>query len=136
MESHIQTRPVNRPLLIAAGLMTLTVLVHAFVGGPEVYDPVRDSAITPVARSVTSVVWHVITAVLAIMAAGLFWVSRHRCRPLEVMLIAIQLSFAGIFIGYGLADFGSLLPMPQWIIFLIGPALMVFAGAEHDQTSS
>jgi len=119
---------LNRPLLSAAALMTLTVLIHAFVGGPEVYAPVRVSALEPVALSVMSVVWHVITAILALMAVGLFWLARHRCQPLEVMLIAIQICFAAVFIGYGIVDLGNLTQMPQWIIFLVGPGLMLLAG--------
>lgn len=108
--------------------MALTTLVHAFVGGPEVYAPVRISALDPLTRSVTSVVWHVVTAQLALLAVGLYWVSAHRNPALEAMIGAMQLSFVVLFIGYGLGDLGSLWMMPQWTIFLAGLGLMVLAG--------
>ncbi len=125
----------NRVLLFAAGLMALTVLIHAFMGGSEIYAPLRDGTLHPLVASVLSVVWHVITAILALMAIALLWVARHRNRPLELMLIAMQLSFAVLFLAYGMVDLGNIIQMPQWIIFLAGPALILLAGKPGEAHS-
>ena len=129
---HIMHPPrPNRLLIIAGSLMTLTTFVHVFAGGPEIYDPLRAGPLDPVVRSVTSVIWHAITAILAIMAVGLFWVSCYRNRPFEMAMIAIQLSFALLFIVYGMADLRELTSMPQWSIFLVGAGLILMAGGER-----
>jgi len=124
--SH-RSRKQNPWLLLAAAIMTLTVFIHVFAGGPEVYDPLRDAPHAPVVRSVLSVVWHAITLLLAVMAAALFWVSRHRNPALETVLIVIQVGFAGLFIGYGWLDLSELSSMPQWSIFGVCAGLILMA---------
>lgn len=127
--SHTATQTLqttlNRWHLTAALLMTLTVLIHVFVGGAEVMDPIRASTLDPLVIAVTNVVWHAITLQLALFVVGLFWLVQHQSRPLVAMMLAMQLGFALIFLGYGIADLGTLWPMPQWIIFLGIPALML-----------
>ncbi len=115
----------NRWHLVAAALMTLTVLIHVFLGGPEVMDPIRASTLDPLVIAVTNVVWHAITLLLAIFAVALFWLSRHANRPLWALVLAMQVGFALIFLGYGIADLGTIWPMSQWVIFLGIPALML-----------
>ncbi len=73
-----------------------------------------------------AVLWHAVTVVLAVLAAGL-WVLAQRHDPaFEAVLSAIQLGFAALFVFYGLTRLGALAPMPQWIIFLAIPALTRF----------
>ncbi len=118
---------LNRWHLTAAMLMTLTVLIHVFIGGAEVMNPIRASTLDPLVIAVTNVVWHAITLMLALFAAALFWLARRESRPLVAMMLAMQIGFALIFLGYGIADLGTLWPMPQWVIFLGIPLLMITA---------
>ncbi len=118
---------VNRWMASASAMMGVTVLVHVFVGGPEIHVPVQASTLDPVVRGVSAVLWHGMTALLAICAVALAWLARHRNRPLEWVLIALQVSFAGLFLWVGAAQLGDLWPMPQWIIFLGIPAVMLAA---------
>ncbi|MEY1557720.1 hypothetical protein AB3Y40_18975 [Yoonia sp. R2331] len=111
--------------LTAAALMALTTLIHVFVGGPEVMDPIRASTLDPLVIGVASVVWHAITLLLALFAVALLWLARNSNKPLVALLLAMQLGFGLIFLGYGIADLGTIWPMPQWIIFFAIPALML-----------
>jgi len=120
----MENTSLNRWHLTAAALMGLTVLVHAFLGGPEVYTPIRSSLLDPQLIAVLSVIWHGVTVVLFAMTLGLIWMVRHHSPALALIIAGIQVGFAALFIGYGLSDLGTLAPMPQWIIFLLIPALM------------
>jgi hypothetical protein len=42
------------------------------------------------------------------------------------MLSGSQLGFAALFVSYGLSRLGTVVPMSQWIIFLIIPAMTRF----------
>ena len=112
--------PARNPwYLTAAAAMAVTTLVHVFMGGPEVYAPLRAATLDPVVQSVLSVVWHMVTLVLAIMAIT-YWVLWQRpAVALAASNGAICLGIALLFLGYGMADLGTLWPMPQWIIFLL-----------------
>lgn len=117
----------NKWMSAAGCLMALTVLVHVFAGGPENYAPLRasDDALPEIARSVLSVVWHAITVILIGFAVTLFILVRRENAGLFWLVLSIQLGFAFLFLVYGIADFGSLWPMPQWIIFSGIPVLML-----------
>ena len=113
--------------LVAAGIMTLTVFVHVFMGGPEIMRPVHATQMPKVVAAVMDVIWHGITVTLAVIAAALFWLSWQPNAPLLITISAIQLGFAGLFLWYGLTRLGSLWPMPQWVVFLGVPALCLWA---------
>ena len=114
----------SRWLTAAAALIAVTTLVHVFAGGPENYTPLRNSAITPVARSTLSVVWHAITLMLALTSFGLWWLTNRREPGLWWVLFSFQAGFSLLFVIYGLADFGDITTLPQWIAFSLGAALM------------
>lgn len=120
---------MNIAVLSAAALMGITVLIHIFMGGPEVMAPIRKSSLHKVVRAVADVVWHGVTVVLIVIAAGLAWIAFYPNPALLWALSAIQIGFAGLFIWYGLRHLGSLKPMPQWIIFLAVPALSIWGSA-------
>lgn len=118
---------LNKWIFVAAAIMGLTVFVHVFAGGPEVYDPVRSADLAPELIAVLSVIWHGVTAILAIMSGALFWLSRHDNTALTVVLLATNSAFVALFLGYGMVDLGSLWPMPQWMIFSV-VSLLILAG--------
>ncbi|MEY1557721.1 hypothetical protein AB3Y40_18980 [Yoonia sp. R2331] len=110
----------------------LVTLVHVFYGGYRVMDPVRASDLTPLIIAVTNVIWHVATLLMALLALATLWLARHPNRPLAVLIIAIHLGAALLFLGYGAVDLGSLRPMPHWVAFLILPTLMLIG--ERNRT--
>lgn len=118
---------MNFVLLLAAGLMSITVLVHVFLGGPEIMPSVRKASIPRYVRAVMDVIWHAITVVLICIAGGLFWLVWHDNPALLWVLCAIQIGFAGLFIWYGARQLRTLWIMPQWVVFLGVPALSVYA---------
>jgi len=117
---------MNLIILLAASLMSVTVLIHVFIGGREVMRPLRASSLPPLVRAVSDVVWHGVTVVLICLAAGLFWLTWHDNPALMWMICAIQVGFAALFIWYGATQLRSLWPMPQWVIFLGVPALTIW----------
>ncbi|MFN3953629.1 MAG: hypothetical protein ACK4LQ_04190 [Pararhodobacter sp.] len=115
----------HRPLITqgVALLMALTVLVHVFLGGPEYHLPYQRELEDPLLRAMAAVLWHAVTVVLAVLAAGLVWLAHRPDPALEAVISGIQIGFAALFLWYGAVQLGSLVPMPQWIIFLLLPAL-------------
>ncbi|KZK89667.1 hypothetical protein PsAD5_04953 [Pseudovibrio sp. Ad5] len=112
---------MNKWLLASGILSLLLMLVHVFLGGPEILDPVLGSDLHPVVIAVLSVVWHGITVVMLVngvlllaaafreeLAAGVAWV-----------VIGQYSGFTLLFIYYGITQLGNLMDMPQWISFAI-----------------
>ena len=116
---------MNIPVLIAATLSALTLGVHAFLGGPEIYDPVLASDLANILITVFAVAWHIATTVMIINSAVLLYAAfKPEQRTTIVALVSAQyLAWAGLFIFYGLTRLDSLWPMPQWIAFFLIPAL-------------
>ncbi|MEL7151813.1 MAG: hypothetical protein AAGK71_13835 [Pseudomonadota bacterium] len=109
---------LNRPILAASGLLVVTALTHAFVGGPEVNAPVQSSGLDPVVRAVSAVVWHALTALFLVLAAALAWAARHSNPLLIWVTLALNLAFIAIFAAIGLVALGNLSEMPQWTLFV------------------
>lgn len=107
----------NRPALIAAGLFAATAAIHALVGGPEINAVVRVSALDPMVRAVTEVVWHAATLLFVVLAAGTARAARHPNPAVLWIALAIAAGFMGLFIALGLARLGNLTVMPQWVLF-------------------
>lgn len=120
---------MNLTLLLAAGLMSLTVLVHVAVGGHKIMRPLHQTPLPRLVGAVTDVVWHGVTVTLICLAGALFWLTWHDNPALLWMTCAIQLGFAGLFIWYGATQLRSLWPMPQWIIFIGVPVLTIWGAA-------
>ena len=112
---------MNKWLLTSGILSLLLMLVHVFLGGPEIHVPVLGSSLNPRVIAVLSVVWHGTTAVMLVngvlllaagireeLAAGLLWV-----------VIGQYGSFTLLFIFYSLSQLGNLMALPQWVAFAI-----------------
>jgi hypothetical protein len=74
-----------------------------------------------------------VTVVLVVLAGGLWVLARRDDPALEAILSGIQLGFAAIFVFYGLTRLGTVMPMNQWIIFLIIPALTRFGQSRQKR---
>lgn len=118
---------------LASGLMAITFFIHVFSGGPEVHAPLQSALVDEGLAAYAALLWHAVSVVLAVLAAGLWILAQRNDLPLEAILSAIQLGFAGLFVFYGLTRLGSLQIMPQWIIFLVIPALTRFGQSRRRQ---
>ena len=88
------------------------------MGGPEVHLPIQQSELSLELRALSAVLWHAVTVILTIFAIAAFFSARRKNADLGIIMIAVQVGFAGLFVYYGLALLGTLWLMPQWIIFL------------------
>ena len=114
---------MHRPTLIAAILMSLTLGVHVIAGGQEVHAGLQSALGNDGLRAFAAVLWHAVTVVLVVFAIALLWLAWHPNLALKATLGAVQAGFAVIFLFYDMTRLGTVWPMPQWIIFLIIPAL-------------
>jgi hypothetical protein len=113
---------------LSALIMAATTVVHAVHGGTDINDLVMASDLPHDVRATTSVVWHMITFMLAgaaLIAGILIWKPN---RALMISLALFHAAFAGLFMVIGLTEFADLLTLPQWIAFalcfvLTAPAL-------------
>jgi hypothetical protein len=110
--------------ILAAGLLSfLTLGVHIFAGGPEVHDTMLElaGAFPPMLQTFISVMWHAITVTLALNSATLLIAARYYpLRKALVLFVCSQyMGFAALFVFYDLYQLGSLLLLPQWIIFVL-----------------
>jgi len=103
--------------LAAAGLTAFTFALHLIGGTPEINAPVRASDFEPALRSILSVVWHMITLTLLVMASATLWLAKHRNPPLYWMVLSLNLGYVALFLGYGIYDLGSIFVLPQWTLF-------------------
>ncbi len=119
---------MNIPILLASLLSFLTLGAHISGGQPEIMTPVLDSELSNYLKAILMVIWHAITAILLINSAVLFFSSlKKQYRITIISLTSIQYLFwAALFIFYGIKNLGTLWPMPQWIAFILIPALALW----------
>ncbi len=107
--------------LLSAGITALLLdLVHIFLGGREIHRPMVAAHWPEPAKAIWSVVWHAVTALIALGGVALIVaaVLPDQALALAALPIALFLAFAGLFIGYGLIRLGTVRILPQWIAFL------------------
>ncbi len=77
------------------------------------------------AKAVWSVVWHAVTAVMALGGAALIAAAflPDQALALSVLPIGLFLSAAALFLIYGAMRLGSVRILPQWAAFLAISAL-------------
>lgn len=114
---------MNRWHLAASALMGLTFVVHVFGGGPEIHVPIQASELSEYLRAISAVLWHAVSVILAVFALAYLWAAKNNAPALIWQMTVIQLGFAALFLWYGIALLGTIWPMPQWIIFLLIPAV-------------
>ena len=110
---------------LAAFLMFVTLCVHVFLGGNDVYNPARTEIVDPELRSVLSVVWHMVSLELALCTAALILLTQTKNPALFIFCLVTMVGTAILFIGYTLFDFGSIWALPQWIAFVGVSGLMI-----------
>jgi hypothetical protein len=117
---------MNRPIVAAAVLSLLTFFIHVVGGGADVHAPIQASSLAPDLRAISAVLWHEVSALLLVQGVALAWDARRsqRNKPLLVVLLALQVSFAVLFVFYGLSVLGTPWVMVQWTIFTVLAALI------------
>lgn len=120
---------MNKWILAAGTLSALTLAVHVFAGGPDVHDAmlVLAGAFPDVLKTFISVMWHAVTLILAINSAALLLAMRQSpSQKALVWFVCCQyLAFAALFVLYGALQLGSLLLLPQWIVFVLISGLAI-----------
>ena len=118
----------NVPTLIAGLLMGLTTVAHVWGGGMDVFRPIR--ALVPGAELTLYVklLWHFVTAFLAISAIVLIWAARDIAGRGQASLVVLVMTAAmgGLFFVYGLTELGTVWIAPQWTVVVIIVALGVW----------
>jgi hypothetical protein len=106
--------------IAAAGLLSLGLTaIHVVAGGHDVHLPILDSSLSPTLKGFVSVVWHGVTAMLAICTGMLFVAAQDGANRslLTRLVIGQYMAFVALFLFYGVVRFGSILIMPPWIGF-------------------
>jgi hypothetical protein len=115
---------MNRPLLIAGLLATLTFAVHLFLGGADVAAPLLASALDEEPKLTLYAVWHMVSMALGLSALALFVGSlpRHE-QPARYLVRFVSLlwcAFAIVCLVIAALQPGLdwFLRLPQWILLL------------------
>ncbi len=119
---------MNKPLFAAACLSALAFGIHVFIGGPGIHEPLLASNASDLVRAVGSVIWHAVSSHLLLNALALLYAARNpsAAKPLAILVAFQYLGFVALFIGYGLARFGSVAVLPQWTGFLVMSVLALW----------
>ena len=106
--------------LTAFAMMALTIVAHAFGGGPEIWQPVYNSDLSLTVRITMGLVWHGLTVLLIIMAglSLLAYAKPSLAAGVNMSLMFINLGIGGLALFYGLLQTGGVLLLPQWVLFL------------------
>jgi dolichyl-phosphate-mannose--protein O-mannosyl transferase len=113
-------------LLAAAAVMGTTTLAHAIGGTGQYLAPSLAMDASADWKAVQEVVWHFVTAFLAVTTVALLCLalSQRKQTALLAFIFALQVAFAGLFVFYGAARLGGITGLPQWTAFLAVAALI------------
>ncbi len=117
---------MNYWMLAAGSLSGLLLLAHVIGGRKEVHVPLLKSDLGPELGAYVSILWHAVTAVLAVGMVALFGAAMGLGNGAAMVVVMQYLAFVGLFLGYGVARLGSVWVMPQWVAFLL---ISILAGA-------
>lgn len=111
----------------AALVSGLTLIAHFFGGGPEYHTTAWLSDMSIDQKTIYSLLWHAITALLLVNTVALVIAARGVYqRPLVLLVVAQYLAIGGLFIFFGLQNLGTIWQQPQWIAFTLISALAMF----------
>lgn len=108
---------------LAAGAVCVT---HLVLGGRLVARPLLASELRPHAKLTAYYCWHLVSAALALMAAGLAWGAfASEAREAAIGATALAAAFMGVNVVQNLAMRLSFARHPQGVFFLVVTALAV-----------
>lgn len=112
---------INKTIATAGALSLALTAVHIIGGGMDFHAPILASELAPGLKGISSVVWHGITASL-LLCSGIYFLASTKKPLLEILtgIVIVQyLTYALLFLFYGITRFGSVMIMPQWIAFML-----------------
>ncbi|MEE9314521.1 MAG: hypothetical protein V3V02_07715 [Rhizobiaceae bacterium] len=116
---------MNKWVLGAGILSGITFFIHVIFGGWDVHTPLLESEIPLGLKAIVTIIWHTVSALILINTIALFISASRRkySGPLISIVSAQYIALAILFIFYGLLRLGTVWLMPQWIVFILIPAL-------------
>lgn len=115
---------MNKPFLLAAGFAAFTAAVHIIVGGSDTVNPLLASSIPGEAKFTLYVVWHGISAILALSAPAFFIAAQPRYAAAShylALFLSVLWCIFGLLFLLVIAmqpESGWLFRLPQWLILL------------------
>lgn len=116
---------MNIIIFVSALIMLAIAGTHIYLGETPRLKPLRGLGQPDLTGAAANVVWHGISLTLLAMAIGLFWLTWNMNIALAVFVSVLSSGFASLFVWYGLTRLRSLRPMPQWVLFLLVPVLVL-----------
>jgi hypothetical protein len=113
----------------AAAVSLFTAALHVVGGGSEFFQPALERTMSAQWKAAFSSVWHEITALLFLngiflIAAGL---SLRKNKQALLLVLLLNVAFAVLFFGYGVAWQGTPWLLLQWIIFITISGMILLA---------
>lgn len=120
---------MNRPVAVAAIVMALTFGLHLIGGEISVHRPLLAGGGTAEMALYISVLWHGISALLALNTLALAFAALKASQhgPMLWLVGGQTLAVGLLFILYGLIRTGGLWTAPQWIILVPLGLLTIWA---------
>lgn len=112
---------MNRPLLAAILLGSLTSLIHLLAGGQDVAAPLLAAPLAPAPKFTLYAVWHMATLSLLTSVAGwLYCLYRPAGAVLGIFLGALWCGFGLVFLAVSAAfpEYELFWQLPQWLLLL------------------
>ncbi len=128
---------MNYWILGAAFVSGLTFVAHIFGGGPDILVPMQAGEMSQYLKTIWTVVWHAVSVTIFIGTVCLIVeaIKPGKFTGLIWGICAQYLAFTVLFIYYGIAELGSLWPMPQWIAFSLIVVLAAIGMRRAGQTA-
>lgn len=126
---------MNRPLLCAAVLASVTSAIHVFAGGDDIAAPLLASSLGEEPRLALYAVWHLVSVTLALSAGAYFFgaLTRHveSSRSMVLFISILWICFGIVFLLVALTQPGEGLffKIPQWILLLPVGLLGLWGGS-------
>jgi hypothetical protein len=108
------------------GLSLSAAVIHGWLGGREILEPVCRAPLRSLVRGTVEVVWHVITWQLLLLAAGFLLLALTGPNAPRLLGWALALHSGGyalVFLSFSRRRTGRWLGLPQWLLFSTLPVL-------------
>jgi len=110
---------MNPGLALGSAVFAGTALIHMFLGIPDVAAPIDAAPLDAEIRATALAAWHIITWHFVLVALGLLLLAtgRLKSKALAWGAAAMALGDGAIFASMSLTRFGSVIVLPQWVLF-------------------
>lgn len=128
---------MNRPLLGAILLGTLTALIHLLAGGQDIATPLLAAPLEPTLKFTLYAVWHTATLSLSTSVVGwIYCLYRPAATPIGKFLGLLWCGFGLVFLAVTAAfpEYDLFWQLPQWLL-LIPCGLLVLWGLRHPAST-